>query len=420
MDLRAELRRILDGTLAELSARRLAREAVGALAPPLGGGGRRVVVLALGKAAADLCAGAADALGPGLAGLAVGPQGAALPAGVARLDGGHPLPDERSLRAGEALLAAAGALGPDDEALVLLSGGGSALAEALPEGMTLEELRAINGALLRAGAPIEEMNQVRGHLSRLKAGGLARALHRAGVGRAVALVLSDVPRGGIRAVSSGPTSPEPTTYAEVLALAARLGVDLPGGARRHLEAGARGERPETLSEHEPAARLVEHRLLADMAAPMERAAGLCPGAVERLPSPVHGPLEAFAALVAGRLAGPPGSALVASGELEVKVPPGAPPGGRDQHLALLLARALRGSPHAFLAAGTDGRDGPTAVAGAIVDGGTWDRALALGLDPERAIAEFGAGPLLTAVGATLPAASTGTHLGDLYVLLRGG
>ncbi len=129
--------------------------------------------------------------------------------------------------------------------------------------------------------------------------------------------------------------------------------------------------------------------------------------------PVRGSLDDFAA----RLAASAGS-LAASGEVEVTVPASAPPGGRDQHLALLMAAKLRGQRAAFLAAGTDGRDGPTASAGAVVDGSTWEEAERRGLAPARALADFDAGRVLGALGLLIPARHTGAHAGDLFLLRR--
>src|SRR5437868_2483178 len=316
MEPRAELIALFHEVVAALSAERLVREACAAGRAPRPAPGGRLATLGLGKVAAEMLAGARAALGDELEPLACAvPPGSG---GGGLIEGGHPLPAAGSRRAGEALLQAASSLGPDDAALLLVCGGGSSLAEAPRSPLGLAEMRAVNDALVRSGAPIEEMNCVRAHLSRLKGGGLARALHAAGVRRARALVLVDVPQGGPAAVSSGPAAADPTTFA---------------------------------------------------------------------------------------------------GAPELSVPADAPPGGRAQHLALLMARELRGKSAAFLAAGTDGRDGPTSAAGAAVDGSTWDDAQRKGLRPEEAIARFAASSCLEGVGATIPAFRTGAHAGELHLLL---
>lgn len=374
--------------LKALDARRLVREACARLP-------REPLVLALGKAAGEMYLGACDALGdcPGV--LALKPDAPA-PGGLARVvRGDHPIPDRGSLEAGEALLAAAA--GADRPVLVLISGGGSALAEAPVEGLTLERLRAINTALVRSGAPIEEMNVVRKHLSRLKGGGLARALHAAGVREAHALVAVDVPLGGFPAVASGPAAADPSTREQAVEIARRLKLE-----------GL--EFTETLKPGAPED-FVAHAAVCDM-----RSASVL---AERhgariLEAPVHGPLEALAEKLS-RARG----FVVASGEPDIRIPATALPGGRSQHLALLLARALRGEANAaFLAAGTDGRDGATEAAGALVTGETWDAAVARGLEPARALAEFDSSRVLAALGALLPARHTGAHAGDVFLLSR--
>jgi glycerate 2-kinase len=389
-----ELVALYQEVVSALDARRLARDAAGRAPQP--GPGGRLLVLGLGKVATEMCEGArgeADAI-------LVAPRDAPAPAGALVLRGGHPLPDQGSLQAGEALLAAARALGPRDAVLLLLSGGGSALAEAPQPGLSLADLRAVNQALLRSGAPIEEMNCVRSHLSRLKGGGLARALHASGVTRARALVAVDVPVGGVAAVSSGPAAADPTTCEDALRL-----------ARLHRLPQAALRVHETLKPGDPAD-FVEHEAICDLRSPALLAARRSGATL--LDSPVRGSCEAFA----GRLSSLRGF-FAASGELEVRVPSSAPPGGRDQHLALLVARSLRGDPGAaFLAAGTDGRDGPTQSAGAAVDGSTWDEAERRGLQPERALAEFDAARVLGALGLLLPSRHTGAHAGDLFLLRR--
>jgi glycerate 2-kinase len=377
-----------------LDARTLTRAAAAKAPRPAAGG--KLLVLGLGKVAAEMVTavrGDGDAI-------LVAPPDAPAPPGARVLRGSHPLPDADSLEAGEALLAAARALKPEDAALLLISGGGSALAEAPHPGLSLEDVRAVNQALLDSGAPIEEMNCVRAHLSRLKGGGIARALHAAGVSRARALVAVDVPVGGVRAVSSGPAIGDPTTCADALALARRYA--LPQAATRVRE---------TLKPGDPAD-FIEHEAICDLRSPAQEAARRAPARM--LDSPVRGNVEAFAQALARER-----GFVCASGELEVRVPPGAPPGGRDQHLALVMARKLRGDPGAaFLAAGTDGRDGPTASAGAMVDGATWEEAERRGLQPARALAEFDAARVLGGLGLLIPARHTGAHAGDLFLLRR--
>jgi glycerate 2-kinase len=407
MDLRSELVSLFRAVVEALSAERLVREACSAGRAPQPAAGGRLATLGLGKAAAQMLSGARAALGEGLKPLAFAvPKGAG---GGPLIEGGHPLPDEGSLRAGEALLFAAASLTPRDAALLLVCGGGSALAEAPRAPLTLDEVRAVNDALVRSGAPIEEMNSVRAHLSRLKGGGLARALYACGVRRARALVLVDVPQGGPAAVSSGPFAADATTFADAREIVRRRKIVLPPRAARLLEGGTSQE---TLKPGEPAD-LIEHVVLSDMRAPAEQAARLAPFPA-RVGPLVRGPVSALPEQY--ELARGPGL-FAASGEPELAVPQGAPPGGRAQHLALLMARALRGRSAAFLAAGTDGRDGPTSAAGAAVDGASWDEAERRGLHPAEALARFDAASCLQGIGASIPAFQSGAHAGELHLLL---
>ena len=389
-----ELLALYEEVVRALDARALARGAAARVPRP--GRGGRLAVLGLGKVAAELYEGVRE---EGEAILVV-PGDAPAPAGATVVRGSHPLPDIDSLAAGEALLAAAGALEPQDAALLLISGGGSALAEAPHPDLNLTDVRAVNQALLESGAPIEEMNCVRAHLSRLKGGGLARTLHARGVIRARALVAVDVPMGGVRAVSSGPAIGDPTTCADALGLVRKY--SLPAAATRVRETLKPGE----------AADFIEHEALCDLRSPAQEAARR--RGLRMIESPVRGTVDSFVEAL-----GKERGFVCASGELEVRVPRGAPPGGRDQHLALLVARSLRGERGAaFLAAGTDGRDGPTTAAGAAVDGSTWDEAERRGLHPARALAEFDAARVLGALGLLIPERHTGAHAGDLFLLRR--
>lgn len=371
---------VYDGVVAALNARKLVQERMR---------GKPDLILGLGKVAAEMCP-------PELTSRAVlvVPRDAPDVRGARVLRGGHPLPDEGSVAAGEELLRAASQA--HGEVLLLISGGGSALAEAPRPGVDLALLRKVNDLLLRSGATIEEMNVIRAHISRLKGGGLAKALHAGGVRTARALVAVDVPIGGFPAVASGPATADPSTCDDARRLAAKYGLpELP-----FVETLKKGSADD----------FVEHEAICDLRSPALWAEK---EGFKLLDSPVTGTVDEFLA----RLAALPAGAYAASGELTQKVPKNAPPGGRDLHLALLMAQELRGKPGAeFLAAGTDGRDGPTDAAGAIVTSETWDDAVRRGLHPERALAEFDAVRILQTLGCTIPSRHTGAHAGDLFLL----
>jgi len=375
---------VYDQVVAALDARKLTRARLQ---------GTPQLVLGLGKVAAEMCP-------PELTSIAVlvVPRDAPDVPGARLLRGGHPLPDEGSLAAGEALLQTASSA--RGEVLLLISGGGSALAEAPRPGVDLPLLRTVNDLLLRSGATIEEMNVIRSHISRLKGGGLAKALHAAGVRKARALVAVDVPIGGFPAVASGPAVADPTTCEDARRLARKYGLpELPF--------------TETLKKGH-AADFVVHEAICDLRSPAQEAAR-GGGYKVFLEAPVTGTVDEFAQVLAALPAGN----YAASGELTQKVPKDAPPGGRDQHLALIMAQKLSGIPGAaFLAAGTDGRDGPTGAAGAHVTGETWAEAQRRGLNPARALAEYDAGRILSALGAIVPSRHTGAHAGDLFVLRK--
>jgi glycerate 2-kinase len=374
---------VYDQVVTALNARKLTRERLQ---------GTPALVLGLGKVAAEMCP-------PELTSVAllVVPKDAPDVPGARLVRGGHPLPDEGSIAAGEALLQAASQA--RGEVLLLISGGGSALAEAPRPGVDLQLLRTVNDLLLRSGATIEEMNVIRSHISRLKGGGLARALYAAGVRKARALVAVDVPIGGFPAVASGPGVADPSTCDDARKLAAKYGLpELP--FVEDLKPG----QPEDF---------VQHEAICDLRSPALEAARV--GGYKVLDSPVVGTVEEFAE----RMSKLPSGSYTVSGELTQKVPKNAPPGGRDLHLALIMAQKLSGiAGAAFLACGTDGRDGPTEAAGASITGETWAEAEKRGLNPAKALADFDAGRVLAAVGAIVPARHTGAHAGDLFILKR--
>lgn len=365
-------------------------------------GGRRVV-FALGKVAAPMARGAV-AFGVDR-GIVAGPLDGPIPQRCTHLPGEHPVPGEGSLAAGEALLAAAAGLRPADVALLLVSGGGSALAEALAPGVTLPELQSFTTTLLGAGLPIASINAARRRLSRLKDGGLARAL---GTRRAMALVLSDVEGAALSVVASGPGLPGDGAPLDpaLVALA-------PASLRDALV-----RRPEGRVEA-----VIPHRLLAS---PATLTSAIARAAARQRLAPIVWPIHEVAPIgeVAARLSdyvralarGGERRLLIVGGEPIVTLPPGHGRGGRMQQLALLLSLALEGVKFRGLAAGSDGCEAGGTLAGAMFDGGTAAALRAKGLDAAAALRRSDATPLWEALGAGLPAGPTGTNLADVVLL----
>jgi hydroxypyruvate reductase len=291
----------------------------------------------------------------------------------------------------------------------------------------LSDLQVTTDLLLRSGATIGELNTIRKHLSRLKGGQLARLAAPAPVG---VLILSDVVGDPLDVIASGPTVPDPTTYAEAWDVVQRyrLGESLPDSVSRRLRAGVAGQLPETPKPGDPLFAGVHNCIigsnrLAAQAAVAE--ARRCGYRALLLTTFVEGEAREAARVAAAlarsaRVHGDPLSppaCLVWGGETTVTVR-GQGKGGRNQELALAAALALEGVPDVLLMAlATDGTDGPTDAAGAIVDGGTAARARALGLDPLAALANNDAYPLLSAVGDLLHTGPTGTNVNDLLVIL---
>ena len=418
--LTARLDAVRREALSRLDATALVRSALEAR-PPLLPGNAPVRVLSLGKSAAPMMAGALEVLGARARdALCLAPHGATAPAGARLATGGHPDPDAGSLAAGSAALAWADA-SRGAPALVLLSGGASALAAAPAEGLSLEDKLRTAALVMASGATIAELNAVRKHLSRLKGGRLA--LHLAGP--ATVLVISDVPGNDLSTIGSGPMAPDPTTWDDVARALARPGVAgrVPPAVESLVR--ARPAAAETPKPGDPRLGAARHLLLAGPAdlARAARDAALALGfRAEADPAPLAGDVASVAARLAAWVAREPSGSgprlLALAGEPTVTVPPTAarPDGGREQHLALLAALAIEGRDAAVLAAGSDGRDGPTEHAGAAVDGGAAARARTLGLDLVEALREARSGPACAALGVALPRHEAATHLADLVLV----
>lgn len=385
--------------------------------------GRAVRLLAVGKAAGGMAA-HAQRWGPFAEAVVAAPYDADVH-DMECIPGEHPVPGEGSLRAGERALALARATGPGDLLVVLMSGGASALAEA-PE-VPLADLQRTTDLLLRAGADVRELNCVRKHLSRLKGGRLLQACR----GDVLVLAISDVAGDDLSTLGSGPASADPTTFRDAIEVLSYRGVldATPRSVREHLDAGAQGAKPETLKPGDPALQRVRARILADndtaLRGGAQQAAKL--GYETRvLFEFLRGEARergAQLALIARDLAVQEGApvALLAGGETTVQVTgPGA--GGRNQETALAAVHGLSGLDAVLASIGTDGIDGPTDAAGAIVDGMTLARAHANGLDPAAHLAENDAYAFFNDVHDLVRTGPTGTNVRDIALLLvrRGG
>lgn len=382
----------------------------------------RVVVLGCGKASAAMARAAEAVLEHRIAaGFVVVKDGCAAPTRRVEIaEAGHPVPDERGQAAAGRLLALAAGAGPGDLVLVLISGGGSALTPAPAPPITLVEKQAVTRMLLAGGATINELNAVRKHLSRFKGGQLARA---AAPARVATLALSDVIGDPLDVIASGPTAPDPTTFADALAiLERRVGLDgVPAAVVARLQDGVGGRVEETPKPGDALFAGVSHlvvgnnALVVDAAARTAAALGFRP---EVLGRELQGEArEVGPSLVqrARRLAPP--ACLIAGGETTVTVK-GRGRGGRCQELALAAALELGpGEDLVVLAAGTDGTDGPTDAAGAVVDAGTVARGGSPAL-ARAALDDNDAHPFLARAGDLLVTGPTRTNLLDLYLVIR--
>jgi len=391
----------------------------------------RITVLAVGKAAAAMARTAEQELGRRLGpSIAIGVTGGPRPDRIPFIEAGHPLPDARGYDAGRAAQAIIRALGADDVLLVLLSGGASALLPAPAAGLRFEDKIEVTRLLLRTGADIHELNAVRKHLSSVKGGGLARL---AAPARVVCLAVSDVVGDDLSVIGSGPTVPDPTTYADAWTVLARHGLlaRVPARVRRHLEAGRAGDREETPKPGDALFRRTRTEVIGGSGQALEAAArtarrlGYAPVVLTRR--------LGGEARDAGRLLGAilreclesgspkrPPACLLAAGETTVTVR-GDGRGGRNLELAVAAAGEIAGLREALLVSfATDGVDGASRAAGGVVTGNTVQRARALGLAPPRAFLDANdSESFLAPLSDLLVTGPTATNVADLVVMLAG-
>ena len=382
----------------------------------------RTIVVGGGKAAASMAAAVERAWDGPLEGLVVTRYGHGAPTKrIEVVEAAHPVPDAAGQAAAARMLASLQGLGADDLVLCLISGGASALLAAPAPGLMLDDKRAINKALLASGAGIGEMNCVRKHLSAIKGGRLAAA---AAPARVVSLIISDVPGDDLSVIGSGPTTPDPTTSADALAILARYAIEAPARVLARL----RDPASETPKPGDPRFARVDNRLIAApilslrAAAERARAAGVTPlilgDAIEGEAREVG---KAFAGLALscrrhGDPARPP-CVLISGGETTVTVR-GHGRGGRNAEFSLALALALDGPEDVYALAGdTDGIDGSEDNAGAYLSPDTLARARAGGICARARLDDNDAYSVFAALGDLIVTGPTLTNVNDFRAIL---
>ena len=340
-------------------------------------------------------------------------------------EAGHPVPDEKGINGTAQVLSIVKKAEKDDLVICLISGGGSALLADVPEGCTLQDLKTLSSVLLRTGANINEMNCIRKHLSKVKGGQLAKAASPA---RVVSLILSDVIGDPLDVIASGPTAPDPTTFADAISMIRNYHIerDIPEQILKVLQDGADKKLPETLKDTDTILRQTSNLIIGTNLLALQTAK-------EKAES-----LGYESRIITNRLDGDVGDVanyivnvtrhskveasnkkicLLFAGEPTVKIQ-GTGLGGRNQHLALLVAGLLADLPGiTFLSGGTDGSDGPTDATGAVVDSFTSQHASNLCLDMDQYFNNCDSYHFFRQEGGLIVTGPTQTNVMDLMVVL---
>ncbi|HKX44675.1 MAG TPA: glycerate kinase [Burkholderiaceae bacterium] len=423
-DPRGFLRALFDAAVAQAVP---GPEAARFLPPPPKG---RTLVLGAGKAGGAMAA-AVDALWPKnapMSGLVVTrydyvpPAYKANPGRIEVVEAAHPVPDEAGRRAAQRIAALTAGLTADDLVLCLMSGGASSLLAMPADGITLDEKQAVNKALLKSGAAIDEMNCVRKHLSKIKGGRLAAMCAPAQV---VTLLISDVPGDAPEVIGSGPTVPDSTTCADALRILARYGIEIPAAARAGLESG-RLETPkpgDTIFAGHAVHMIATPRQSLDAAARVARDAGIAVHVLSdemegesREVGKVHAALARYVARHGQPFAKP--CVILSGGETTVTVKSKGGRGGRATEFLLGCAIALQGEPNVHvLAADTDGIDGVEDNAGALVMPSTLARAAAQGLKAQDFLDRNDAYNFFKPLGDLIVPGPTFTNVNDFRAVL---
>jgi glycerate-2-kinase len=363
-----------------------------------------IVVIAIGKAAPAMASGAHDVV-DGSRGFVVTTHNAASP--YPTCIGSHPVPEESSRRCGESLLAFAAETDPSDVVVFLVSGGGSAAATLPVPGVTVDDIATMNGLLIDSGLPIGDINEVRASVSRLKGGLLGASV---AADHQVTMVLSDVIGVGREHVASGPSIGFGLGNLAVSVLdTSGLRPDMPDAVVRAIDRFVPIDRPTAIMSTTIGSPLIA----AEAAVADLTAKGFDAFVVS---SDLMGEARSEAVALVDRTN--PGTISVAAGETTVTIR-GIGVGGRNQEAAVAAALHIDGRDALFGALGTDGIDGPTPAAGAIVDGGTVSRAERVGVDLAAALENNDSHTVLTALDETIVTGPSGTNVADLWIAAKG-
>lgn len=389
---------------------------------------QRIVCVGAGKASGHMAQALEQILGGHLdGGMVVVKDGyGALTKKVQILEASHPLPDVRGVRATNQILKFVRSLTKQDLLIVLLSGGASSLLCAPAPGLTLTDKRRTTRMLLRCGATIHELNTVRKNLSAVKGGKLAQATPA----KILTLIMSDVLRDDVATIGSGPTVPDITTFEEAKTILKHYHIwsNVPVRVRNHLDQGIRGHAPKTWksrTRHSSRSRsiiLANNQTAIDGMAKEAKRLGLRPYILE---APLQGEAKDLGTILGamaqdirnfGNPVRPP-ACLIVGGEPTVTVT-GKGKGGRTQECVLAASQELAGLSNVAVAGfGTDGTDGPTDVAGAIVDGKTVQRAKKKGGSIENSLKKHDSYTFFHKIGGHIITGPTHTNVNDIYLIL---
>lgn len=389
---------------------------------------KRIVVVGAGKASARMAQALEKQLGPRIdTGVVVVKYSHGAPTKTIHVvEAGHPIPDDAGLQASRMIMALVKTLTADDLLIVLLSGGASSLLPAPVSGIELQDKQQTTRLLLRSGATIHEINAVRKHLSSVKGGQLAAATPA----RVASVILSDVIGNDLGTIGSGPTAPDPTTFREAWNIVERYGVlrTIPASVRNRLKMGMEHRAAETPKPRAALFRRVDNILIGDNQAAVEAVARAAKQQGLRtlvLSTTLTGEARELAKMfgaMAREIAGhgrpvQRPCCIIAGGEPTVTIR-GEGTGGRAQEFALAAALEIAGLPNMWVAGfATDGTDGPTSVAGAVVDGQTVTRARRKQLNLSQALQDNDAHPFFKKLHGHIITGPTGTNVNDLYLLL---